>query len=81
MTNRLEERPLNLTEEEALNLLELAMSCPVDYNFEQRAALVKLSEFCRQFMRSETSSHQNGAKSSTPKPGYEELSVSPAVAA
>jgi len=54
MKNRLEERAIHLTEEEAMGLLELGMTCPMDLSFEQRAALVKLSEFCRQFMRSES---------------------------
>ena len=53
MQNRLEERNLRLTEEEAMGLLEIAMTCPVDLSVEQRAAIVKLGEFCRQFMRTE----------------------------
>ena len=51
MQKRPEERALRLTEEEAMGLLELAMTCPVDLSLEQRAAVVKLGEFCRQFMR------------------------------
>ena len=53
MQNRLEERAIRLTEEEAMGLLELAMTCPMDLSPEQRAAVVKLGEFCRQFMRVE----------------------------
>lgn len=52
MQNRQEERNIKLTEEEAMGLLELAMTCPMELSPEQRAAFVKLSEFCRQFMRS-----------------------------
>ena len=55
MQNRLEERNIKLTEEEAMGLLELAMTCPMELSPEQRAAFVKLSEFCRQFMRSAAS--------------------------
>ncbi len=56
MKNRLEERAIHFTEEEAMGLLELSMTCPMELTHEQRAALVKLSDFCRQFMRSETAS-------------------------
>ncbi len=56
MHNRLEERNLRLTEEEAMGLLEIAMTCPVDLSSEQRAAIVKLGEFCRQFMRADAGS-------------------------
>lgn len=51
MQNRLEERNIKLTEEEAMGLLELAMTCPMELSPDQRAAFVKLSDFCRQFMR------------------------------
>lgn len=45
------ERSLCLTEEEALGLLDIIVMCPDDFTPEQRAAVAKLSEFCRQFMR------------------------------
>jgi hypothetical protein len=51
MQSHLEERAIRLTEEEAMGLLELAMACPMELSPEQRAAVVKLGEFCRQFMR------------------------------
>ena len=53
MPNCLEERNLRLTEEEALCLLEITMTCPTDLSVEQRTAVVKLGEFCRQFMRTD----------------------------
>ena len=46
-----EEKSLQLTEEEALGLLDIVLLSPGDLTPEQRAATVKLSEFCRQFLR------------------------------
>ena len=45
------DRSLCLTEEEAMGLLDIVMMSPGDLNQEQRAAVMKLSEFCRQFLR------------------------------
>lgn len=53
MLNRAEECIIRLTKEEALGLLELAMSCPVDLTSEQRAALIKLGESCRECLRAD----------------------------
>lgn len=48
---REQERNLWLTEEEAMGLLDIALLCPGDLSPEQRTAVLKLSEFCRQFLR------------------------------
>ena len=53
MLNRVEECVIRLTKEEALGLLELAMSCPLDLSVEQRTAIVKLGELCRECLRAE----------------------------
>lgn len=53
MLNRVEECVIRLTKEEALGLLELAMSCPLDLSADQRAAIVKLGEFCRECLRAD----------------------------
>lgn len=47
------ERSLWLNEEEALGLLDIVMLCPGDLTPSQRAAVVKLSEYCRQFLRTQ----------------------------
>ncbi len=47
------ERCLWMTEEEAMGLLDIAIMCPGEMTPAQRAALGKLSEFCRQFLREE----------------------------
>jgi hypothetical protein len=44
---------LCLTEEEAMGLLDIVMMCPLELSAEQRAAMVKVSDFCRQFLREE----------------------------
>ena len=44
-------RSLCLTEEEAMGLLDIVMLSPGELTSEQRAAIMKLSEFCRQFLR------------------------------
>ena len=53
MLSCVEECVLRLTKEEALGLLELAMSCPLDLSADQRAAIVKLGEFCRECLRAD----------------------------
>jgi hypothetical protein len=45
------ERPLCLTEEEALGLLDVILTNPAELTPEQRAAALKLSEFCRELIR------------------------------
>ena len=45
------DRGICLTEAEAIGLLELIMTCPGELDPEQRAALLKLSDYCRQFLR------------------------------
>jgi len=47
------DRDLCLSQEEALGLLEIAMLAPGDLTSEQRSAIVKLSDFCRECLRSE----------------------------
>ncbi len=49
--NRPDERGLCLTEEEAIGLLDIVLLCPEELTMEQRAAMLKLSDFCRQFLR------------------------------
>lgn len=51
MKEREQEKSLFLTEEEAMGLLDVALLCPGELTPEQRAAVMKLSEFCRQFLR------------------------------
>ena len=51
MQDRPAERGIQLTEAEALGLLELVMTFPKELDPEQRDALVKLSDYCRQFLR------------------------------
>lgn len=53
MKERERERSLWLTEEEAMGLLDVALLCPGDLTPAQRSAVIKLSDFCRQFLRSE----------------------------
>ena len=48
---RKSERPLWLSEEEAMGLLDIALVAPSELTPEQRAAVSKLSEFCRLFLR------------------------------
>jgi hypothetical protein len=48
------ERCFWMTEEEAMSLLDIAVLSPVELSPAQRAALGKLSEFCRQFLRVDT---------------------------
>ncbi|MCW3052614.1 MAG: hypothetical protein JWN14_1784 [Chthonomonadales bacterium] len=47
------EKPLCLTEEEAMSLLDLVLVSPADLTPIQRAAFLKLAEHCRQFLREE----------------------------
>jgi hypothetical protein len=51
LREREQERSLWLTEEEAMGLLDVALLSPGELTPEQRAAILKLSEFCRQFLR------------------------------
>jgi hypothetical protein len=48
-----QERCLWLEEEEAMGLLDIVMLSPAELSPEQRAAVLKLSEFCRKFLREE----------------------------
>jgi len=45
------ENAVCLTEAEALGLLDMIMLTPTDLTPEQRAAMLKLSDFCREFLR------------------------------
>ncbi|HLV78763.1 MAG TPA: hypothetical protein VKT32_00740 [Chthonomonadaceae bacterium] len=45
------ERSLELTIEEAMGLLDLLLLSPGELTVEQRAATLKLSEFCRKWLR------------------------------
>ena len=51
LQNRTIERGICLTEEEAMGLLDIVLMCPGDLTPDQRAAMLKLSDFCRQFIR------------------------------
>jgi len=51
--DRPREREFTLSEAEALALLEILMVCPAELNADQRTATLKLSEFCREFLRDE----------------------------
>ena len=53
MLNRVDECVIRLSKEEALGLLELAMACPLDLSADQRAAVVKLGELCRECLRAD----------------------------
>ena len=48
-----------LTEAEALGLLDMIMLSPTDLTPEQRAAMMKLSDFCREFLRESTGSTES----------------------
>ena len=50
------EHSLRLTEEEAMGLLDLVMLNPADLTVEQRSAVLKLSEFCREMLRDSATS-------------------------
>jgi hypothetical protein len=52
---------LTLTKEEALGLLDIIVLSPGDLSPEQRAAFVKLSELCRQFLREEEAAEVEAA--------------------
>ncbi len=54
--DRATERGICLTEAEAIGLLELIMTCPGELDPEQRAALLKLSDYCRKFLRDDIDS-------------------------
>jgi len=45
------ERSLELTMEEAMGLLDILLLCPGELTAEQRTATLKLSEFCREWLR------------------------------
>ena len=51
LQDRAKEPSICLTEEEAMGLLDIIMMTPADLSTEQRAAMLKLSDFCRQFIR------------------------------
>jgi hypothetical protein len=51
LQDRTNERGICLTEEEAIGLLDIIVVCSADLTAEQRAAMLKLSDFCRQFLR------------------------------
>jgi hypothetical protein len=51
LQKRAEERSLCLSEEEAMGLLDVVMLSSNELTAEQRAAMLKLSDFCRQFLR------------------------------
>lgn len=45
------ERGVSLTEAEAMGLLELLMTYPGELDDDQRAGLIKLSDYCRKCLR------------------------------
>lgn len=45
------ERSLCLTEEEAMGLLDIVMMSNADLSTDQHSAIIKLSEFCREYLR------------------------------
>lgn len=45
------ERMLKLTEDEALGLLDIVMMSPGELSPEQRTAVMKLSDYCRDLIR------------------------------
>ena len=51
LKDRAADRNLYLTEEEAMGLLDIVMLSPAELNADQRAAVLKLSEYCRQYLR------------------------------
>ncbi|HZO91376.1 MAG TPA: hypothetical protein VFB38_23840 [Chthonomonadaceae bacterium] len=53
MNERKQERCLWLTQEEAMGLLDIAVLGIGELSPDQRAAIGKLSDFCRQFLREE----------------------------
>ena len=67
LQDRATERGVCLTEAEAMGLLELIMTFPGDLDPEQRAALVKLSDYCRHFLRDglDANTHLNRTISSS----------------
>jgi hypothetical protein len=54
MKERMLNHNLCLSQEEALGLLEIVMMSPGDLTPEQRSAIVKLSEYCRECLRDES---------------------------
>jgi len=66
LAERTGERGICLTEEEAIGLLELVMLCPAELDPEQRKAMLKLSEFCRQFLRESADNPQHRLASRPP---------------
>lgn len=53
-----EKKALNLTEEEALGLLELALTSMTEMNADQRSALLKLSSYCKNIWRQQSACAQ-----------------------
>ena len=51
MQEMISDHTLGLTEEEAMGLLEIVMMSPMDLSAEQRTAIMKLGEFCRERLR------------------------------
>lgn len=45
-----------------MGLLDIALLCPGDLTAEQQTAVLKLSEFCRQFLREPEEVHQARAR-------------------
>ncbi len=50
---------ITLTREEALGLLDIALLSPDELTSEQRSAVVKLSDFCRQCFRDDLAESEN----------------------
>ena len=50
MKDRVNERSLWLSEDDAMGLLDVVMLCPDELTPAQKVAAIKLSEFCRQFL-------------------------------
>lgn len=57
------EKELWLNEEEAMGLLDIIMMSPNDLTPAQRAAILKLSDFCREFLREEETALAIGNRS------------------
>ena len=62
MNSICQDQTLNLTEEEAMGLLDIIMLSPMDLSPEQRAAAEKLSNYCKAKFREAAAAAKNGSK-------------------
>ena len=58
----LQERPLYLTKEEALALLDVCLLSSVEDDPIKERAVIRLSSVCREFIREDADSHQNACR-------------------